>query len=545
MASLRTHIYGSALYHLSLSGKVPTDLAIKLDQPWPGDPVRGTLLLGGEFRFAGDTVRGEAPSWGPDHPAAWRTEIHRFGWLADLAALGSDEAWRAARAWTGAWLERCGVFETVSWQPQVIGDRLFAWIEHFERLADGKDNAELRQKLLRSLTRQTRHLYRSALKESVGLPRLRALRGLVAATTALKQGGRCARALSRLGRETDAQILADGGHVSRSPAAQLQALICLIDARAALNAAQQEVPAALQQAIDRAAPILRFFRHGDGRFALFNGANENEVATIDLVLSRADAKGRAPLSAPHLGFQRMQAGRSYVLMDCGLPPRRGLDGDAHAGTLAFEMSHGRERIIVNCGAYHGPSQEWRLVTRATAAHSTLIVGDTNSAEIKPDGSLGRGPNNVTMERAEDEGSQWVAATHDGYGALFGLTHARQLFLAADGEDLRGEDRLTGRAGHGFVVRFHLHPSVQASLSQDGGGVLLRLPSGTGWRLKAQGAVMSLGESVYLGQGEVRKTQQIVLDGHVGSSGAVVRWALRRETKKSAEAAEAVDEAPAG
>jgi uncharacterized heparinase superfamily protein len=543
--SLRTHFYGSALYHLSLSSSVPAELAVRLDQPWPGDAVRGSVLLGGEFRFAGDTVRGETAPWGGDHPAAWRAELHRFGWLSDLAALGSEEAWQAARAWTAAWLERCGIYESVSWRADVIGDRLFVWIEHLERLAGATEQAELRQKLLRSMTRQTRHLYRTALREAVGLPRLKALRGLVAATAALKQTGRMGRAVARLGREADAQILADGGHVARSPAAQLQALICLIDARAALMEAAHEVPATIQQAIDRAAPILRFFRHGDGRFALFNGANEDQVATIDLVLARADAKGRAPLSAPHLGFQRMQAGRSYVLMDCGLPPRRGLDADAHAGTLAFEMSHGRERLIVNCGAYHGPSQEWRLVTRATAAHSTLIVGDTNSAEIKPDGSLGRGPNNVTMERAEDEGSQWVAATHDGYGALFGLTHARQLFLAADGEDLRGEDRLTGRAGHGFVLRFHLHPTVQASLSQDGNGVLLRVPSGAGWRLKAQGAVLSLGESVYLGQGDMRKTQQIILDGHVGSSGATVRWAIRRETKKMAEAAEVGDEAEAG
>jgi hypothetical protein len=40
--------------------------------------------------------------------------------------------------------------------------------------------------------------------------------------------------------------------------------------------------------------------------------------------------------------------------------------------------------------------------------------------------------------------------------------------------------------------------------------------------------MSLGESIYLGTGELRKTQQIVLSGTTGPSGATVRWALRRE-----------------
>ena len=46
---------------------------------------------------------------------------------------------------------------------------------------------------------------------------------------------------------------------------------------------------------------------------------------------------------------------------------------------------------------------------------------------------------VTRERAEHEGQQWVSATHDGYRERFGLTYARQLFLSADGEDLRGEE----------------------------------------------------------------------------------------------------------
>jgi uncharacterized heparinase superfamily protein len=528
-------LYGSALYHLSLWGPSPNELAIRLEEPWPGDATRGTALIRGEFRLAGEVVRSETPPWTIDRRPEWQAELHRFGWLADLALLGAEEGWRAAREWTADWLRRGDVWDPISWRTDVIGDRLVAWVEHFDHLVGRPEDVELRRALLRSFARQARHLSRAAARETRGLPRLKALRGLVVAAAALGSTRRLERGLRRLEREADAQILPDGGHVARSAAAQFAAVRCLIDARAALRAAQDEVPAGLQQAIDRATPMLRFFRHGDGRFALFNGADEEDVSVIDLVLARAEAKGRAPSSAPHAGFQRLQAGGTLVVMDCGHPPPSGFDEDAHAGTLSFEMSHGRERLIVNCGAYHGPSPEWRLVSRATAAHSTLVVADTNSAEIRADGTFGRGPVGVTCERAEEEGSAWVAASHDGYQAKFGLTHARQIFLAADGDDLRGEDRLTGDAGRGFVIRFHLHPQVQASLTQDGNAVLLRLPSGIGWRLKAQGAVVSLAESVYLGSGDVRKTQQVIFDGHVGTSGAIVRWAIRREAKKAQEA----------
>lgn len=534
MALSRTLLYGSAPYHLSLLGRAPATLALRLDQPWPGDPARGRALLGGSFSFAGETIEAPMPPWTAPMAAPWLAGLHGFSWLADLAAIGDAKATQAARDWTADWLARCDAWDAVAWRADVTGDRLFTWIEHMETLTGSTAEATTRKRLVASIARQARHLARVATREATGVKRLAALRGLVAAVAALGGERRLDRALARLEREIVAQILPDGGHAARSPAAQLAALRYLVDARAALRARQVEVPAAVQSAIDRAAPMLRFFRHGDGTLALFNGADEGDTALVDRVLARADAKGRPPPSAPYAGFQRAQAGRTLVLADTGVPARPGFDGDAHAGTLSFEMSHGRERLVVNCGGYHRSSAQWRGVARATAAHSTLVVADTNSSEVAAHGGLGRRPTHVPCERIEDGGSHWVSASHDGYLPVFGLTHARQLFIAADGEDLRGEDRLTGPAGHSFVIRFHLHPQVQASLIQDGSAVLLRLASGTGWRLRAQGAVMSLGESVYLGGGEMRKSQQVVLDGHVGSGGATVKWALRREVKKPAE-----------
>lgn len=530
----RSLLYGSAPYHLSLLGRAPAALALRLDQPWPGDPARGAALLGGAFSFAGETVQAAMPPWTAPMPPQWLAGLHSFSWLADVAAIGEVTASQAARDWTADWLARCDAWDAIAWRADVTGDRLFTWIEHMDALAGGEDDTALRKRLVASIARQARHLSRVTARETMGVKRLAALRGLVAAVAALGGERRLERALARLEREIVAQILPDGGHAARSPAAQLAALRYLVDARAVLRVRQVGVPAALQSAIDRAAPMLRFFRHGDGTLALFNGADEGDSALIDRVLARADAKGRPPPSAPYAGFQRAQAGRTLVLADTGIPARPGFDADAHAGTLSFEMSHGRERLVVNCGGYQRSSAEWRNVARATAAHSTLVVADTNSSEIAAHGGLGRCPTHVPCERIEDGGSHWVSASHDGYQPVFGLTHSRQLFLAAGGEDLRGEDRLTGPAGRSFVIRFHLHPQVQASLTQDGTAALLRLPSGVGWRLRAQGAVMSLGESIYLGGGDMRKSQQVVLDGHVGSSGATVKWALRREAKKPAE-----------
>jgi uncharacterized heparinase superfamily protein len=74
------------------------------------------------------------------------------------------------------------------------------------------------------------------------------------------------------------------------------------------------------------------------------------------------------------------------------------------------------------------------------------------------------------------------------------------------------------------VRFHLHPDVVASLQQDESGVLLRLPSGAGWRLRAKGARVAIEESIFL-SAEPRRSQQVALHAEAGT--ASLQWAISR------------------
>ncbi|MGE5271572.1 MAG: heparinase II/III family protein [Thiohalocapsa sp.] len=541
-------------YHHTLIGRAPSDLRLKLNERWPGDAKRGEKILAGEIELAGETLRSPMPVWSP--PAAgpgWLAEWHGFAWLSDLLGVGAN-ARDPARALIQSWLAENRAWGPVAWRSDVVATRIFAWIVHFEELVGREADRSLRRAMLSSIARQVRHLARMAAWELAGAARLRALKGLIGGLAVV--GGsekRLSRVLRVLERELPMQILPDGGHRSRSPSVQLAVLCDLIDVRAVLRAGKIEVPPPLQQAIERMAPMLRFFRHGDRRLALFNNSVEEDGVHIDLVLTRSETRSHPPMQAPHLGFQRLQGGQSLVVVDTGKAPPKGFDGEAHAGTLSFEFSQGRDRIVVNCGGYRGAKPAWRRVARSTAAHSVLVVGDTNATEIHADGSLGRGPAVVRVERAEEAGHQWIAAGHDGYRQRFGLTYARELYLSADGDDLRGEDKLTGRSGALFAVRFHLHPAVEAALLEDGGGARLRLPDGGTWRLRAAGAEMSLGESIYLGSGTPKKTQQVVLSGTTGPSGASVRWALRREANEARRAAlrasenspaEAEDKAPA-
>ena len=504
---------------------IPDAPSLSIRDPWPGDPGRGARLLKGDIDYLGAARRLVPGSFADMHASASLLDhVHGFSWLRDLRALGTDAARGRARALITSWIE-CGALPDRAGKPAVVGARLASWLGHYDFFAASADDV-FRQSMMARLVSDARLLSAAIPPEARDGSALTALKGLIAASVAMPDHAAfLARALRFLPPEIERQVLADGGHIERSPAAQLQALQDLTEIRSLLQIGRAEVPASLPGAIERMAGALRALRHGDGGLALFNGAREDWATLIDLVLSQAGRTGRSSHTLPVSGFQRLVAGKSVVIVDAGVPAPPGADRLAHAGTLSFEFSVGRDRVVVNCGAAPASAGEWRDVLRTTAAHSTLVIADVASSELTPTG-LGRRPGQVEAQRHEANGAHWLELSHDGWRVPFGAVHRRRLYLAESGDDLRGEDVIEADQGQPYTLRFHLHPSVTVSLQQDSGSALLRLPSGQGWRFRADGAALSIEESIYFGGAEPRRAEQLVLTG--GEDDAQqVKWALTK------------------
>ncbi len=541
---LRERIFAASFYHHTLRAKARDKLSAQPADPWRGDAARANALFQGRYRFAGSEVQlFNRPPWVAEAPSLdWQLEAAAFAWLRDFRAEGGEAARGAARELVATFIETFGEWHQAIWRADVLGRRLMAWSAHADYLLAGADHV-FRRGFLVSFERQARHLVRAVSLAPEGGGRIAALCGALLADAALGGLGRRARgATADLEAELREQILPDGCHVSRNPSEQMRVLRDLVWLRHGLAAARAPVPLALHGAIERMAAMLTFLRHGDGALSLFHGSTEEDRAIVAETLALATPArertaprviGPSPDVAQYAGYERLAAGHTLALMDTGAPPPEPFADLGHASTLALELSVGRDRMIVNCG--HRAGDNWRIASRATAAHATMVVGDANSTEVTPTG-LGPRPT-VTVRRQEDEGNVWIDADHDGYLHRFGLKHRRRVYLSAAGDTFRGEDALEGVAPGGapparalegtpFVVRFHLHPDVQVSLLAD--GALLRLANGEGWRFRAGGAAIGLEESIYLGQiGELRRAEQIVLSGTVPPEGVAVKWAFGR------------------
>ena len=522
MRSLRRLLAGLPRPRMS---RVPDAPIQPMRDVWPGDALRGARLLRGEMELGGATAVLQPGTWaaGAASPILVAA-AHGFAWLRDLREIGSPAALLRARALVGEWIA-APPNEPIAHRPDVTGARIAAWLGHYDFFAATADDS-FRQRLMARLVADARRLSASLPTEEIDGRALTALKGLTAVAVALPdQQAYLTRVLRFLPQELARQVLPDGCHAERSPLAHLTALQDLIDIRALLQSAQATPPATLTPMIERMATVLRFFRHGDLGLTQFNGAREESGPLIDQVLARAGRTGKLPIALQDGGFHRLQAGRTVVIVDAGAPPPPGLDRYAHAGTLAMEMSVGRERVVVNCGGFPAGGESWRDATRATAAHSTLVIADVNSSELKPE-ALGHRAAVHDLQRQEADGAHWLEVSHDGWKRAFGAVHRRSLYIASSGDDVRGEDTVEAFGPQPFTLRFHLHPDVAASPQGNGEAVLLRLRSGAGWRLRADGGKLSIEDSIYLGGPEPRRSEQVVITG-AADGPQQIKWAISK------------------
>lgn len=525
-----------------------------------GSFARGRQLVAGNFMFAGFLI--EAPGqmiWDLPMPdPGFEEALHGFGWLDDLAAVGDGAARLRAQDWTFDWIARFGTGPRTGsgpgWTPDLTGRRLIRLINHALFLLNGRDR-EASATFFRSLGQQTLFLARRWKSAPPGLPRFEALTGLIHAGLALSgMEAEATPAAEALAQECATRIDAQGGLPGRNPEELLEVFSLLIGASEALSSAGRTPDAALFHAITRIAPTLRALRHADGGLARFHGGGRGAEGRLDGALAASGSRKPAGEGLA-MGFARLHAGRSSVIVDAAPPPGGAASVNGHASTLAFELTSGRRPVIVNCGSGLLFGAEWHRAGRATPSHSTLSIEGYSSARLGPERGLGRSGSRARLEetpqevwmRPEGDPARHALFGHDGYVPTHGLSHIRELELTPDGRSLRGTDLLgamstqdrkrfdrvlerAGRRGIPYQIRFHLHPEIDATLDMGGWAVSMGLKSGEIWVFRFDGPVdLSLEASVYLEKGRLkpRPARQIVLSGQLYDHACQIGWTLER------------------
>jgi len=529
------------LHSLRLRGRYPLKLLGVPADPLSGNARAGEAIIEGRIEHRGESVDlTELDFNNLSVSASLFDHLHSFAWLRDLGTTNHPHAAAMAERIVAHWLSvHGGTVSQQVWRPDLCAKRVLFWACYAPLILSSR-NLVYRSAVLNGLARQARHLDRSADKAPRGLQRVIAWTGVIAAGLLIPGGeGRRLHGEDGLRRALDSAMSSDGGMLDRSPLSQLELIEGLSELAAVYAMRKIELTGELTAALGRAVPALLGISHGDGGLSSWQGIVPVAAARVEAAVSAAKVRARPLRQAADWGYQRMTGGHTRVIIDAAPPPVQRLARGGAASTLAVELSDGPHRLVVNCGGPGGGSADFPAgladALRATAAHSTLIIADTNSTATYPDGSLGRGVYEVACDRAETDAGSRLEASHDGYVRRFGFLHKRQLQLAANGRELAGEDlllpvgrRVRMRSSQPVAVRFHLSPEVEVTQTADGLGAVLRIDGGPLWQFRCKGGTLSVEESLWVDEGGwPRNSRQLVIVTETPAGGASLSWIFRR------------------
>lgn len=515
--------------------------------PLHGDPVAGTALRAGHFLVYGVKVPITQADFSPVAKLAppFERTMHGFTWMRDLEACAPRaQCMQTAERVLALWLEANPVpGKGAAWKVGHAGHRLLGWLVRAPLILSGSDKA-LRTRVLAEMDQTARWLDRHHRKAEDNADALAAWCAITAAGLLLPEGkprrlfgeAGLARALGEL-------VGNDGGVLSRSPLGQMEAIALLTDLAACYRATRRDPPEAVGAMLQLLVPPLLALTHGDGGLGCWQGAGAVAAERVSSLIAASGVRTRPLRDARQWGYQRVAAGKAVLQFDAAPPPLARHAKHGCASTLAFELSDGPQRLIVNCGgaAFAGGLVPVRIEhgLRATAAHSTLVLGDANSTAVLINGKLGAGVGEVEVDRRTLQSEKGATATrleasHDGYVARFGLVHRRILIMRDDGTELRGEDLLVPARGKGkrgkvpYALRFHLGPGIEVSLPEGGRGATLALPDGGYWQFVAGDGTLELDESLWVdGEGRPHPVQQLVMQGLVSRGGGSFSWLIKK------------------
>ena len=443
--------------------------------------------MAGRFTYLNRTIEfGSEPiDWAPPGTSRlWQYHLQYGEAVAALAlrARETREPGWADRGWAlvSEWVAGNPPGGRPGWEPYPLSLRIANWATALGALADAGAGADRADRLIDALAAQGRFLRRHLEHHLGGNHLIKNAKALLI-LGALVDGGEGAewrrRGRALLVSELRRQVLADGGHVERSPLYHAQVLEDVLDCLALAAAAPagtmlaEDAVREIASTAGRMAAWLQVMVHPDDGLPLFNDcvvAGDLAPAALLAYAARMgclpprDARPGTALDSS--GYYVIRSGRGRVVIDCGAVGPDSLPAHAHADTLSYELTWGAERIVVDSGTAEYALDDLRRYVRSTAAHNTVMVDDVEQSEVWASHRVGRRAHPLGARLRVDPDAVVFTGAHDGYGWR-GVVHHRH--VAALGEAWLFADELVGRGRHQFQSFLHLHPAFTAERVDQG------------------------------------------------------------------------------
>ena len=275
--------------------------------------------------------------------------------------------------------------------------------------------------------------------------------------------------------------------------------------------------------------ILNEYFHNDGSIPLFNGSNNIYTKEIFNSLNKENFLKKRIFSNVDNGIAFYADKNKKVFFDVVRPNKDMISSNLSAGTLSIELSGFGEKIFTNCGASEnfGKNPEY---LRYSAAHSTIILQNTNISEIKEGTPHIKFPQSVVFRRESNTREEIFEGSHNGYLNKFKKIIKRKLTINKNLDKLEGEDSFISSKNTDkrlvYHIRFHLAHGMVFNFTNSKKNVILKTSLNNIWLFKSDMELI-VEDSIIVDNNNTKPTKQIVIKGILSDKKIIRKWSLQK------------------
>ena len=461
--------------------------------------------------------------------------LHNFLWLTFLDIKTNKTS---AQNIIENWIDKNNNFNEETWKLDILCKRLIAWISNSNLTIDGC-SLKYKEKFISNITKQANHLAINIDSWENDENKLTCCSSLILVGLTFKnQYKHYKLGLTILQKFIKNYFDGFGFPKSRNPDELMIYLKYLILIKEWIKESQNQIPDYLEEIIFNCGKSYNFLSKNLNELPFFNGSSEVKNEEFEKYLNYLKYNFNDN-SKEKSGYVIFKDKKIVFIMDIGNSPDFKYSKKYQSGCLSFEITSNEEKLICNLGFAINKSNKIKLLSRSTAAHSTLYLNNRSScifskiypSKIYHENELREGLKIVNKKIESEKNFENIIASHNGYQSRYGYIHERSIKFLKKEKIFLGTDNLikNNKASNiSYGIRFHIYPGIKIVKTQNSQSILLSLKNGEGWKFSCHNKEVLIEKGIYLGnKNKIIENENIYILGMTNGENQMIQWSFEK------------------
>jgi len=462
--------------------------------------------------------------------------LHSFLWLSKIDRKNSKIITKKI---VESWINNFFNYDPHTWKLEITARRVIAWSSNFDLTLEDSDKL-YKEKFFSCLIKQSNFILKN-------IKNLYSESNKIVCCAALLLSGIMFKnkdlnykiGIKELEKFVKNYFDSSGFPRSRNPEDVFICIKYLILIREWLIESQEPIPDFLNEIINKCGNCYTMLSCSNKQFPLFNGATEINNKDYDIFLKTLKYKFTNKKNEA-ADLIKIKKKKFEFFIDCGNPPSNNFAKNYQAGCLSFELVSNKQKVICNSGYAKYLSTKLNLLSRSTAAHSTLYLNDMSSCTFQKNKLINELYGNTLIHKhkiisknyLENNEFYSINASHNGYEKKFGYIHTRSVKILKKIDKIFGEDGLKKTKNYSnsvfYTVRFHIYPNTKIVKTKAEDSILISLSNGEGWLLKSEKNNFKIEKNIFLGnKNKILNNESVSISKVINSETTLIKWTIER------------------